>query len=384
MSRLVPLPIVTIAADPGPHSSKVPTTMTTPILLDRNENRYGPAPACLDVLRQADPELLFNYTRAFEQGAYSDLSVRLADLHGLTEQQIILGYGCEDLLKESVHHFVHPGRTILIPQASWWYYKAIADEVGGVTVEFPLVAHATHYEFDLDALVRLRESVDPALVLLASPNNPTGNAISRDDLLTVLDRFQDVPFVLDQAYFGLTPGEADDFAALTRRYPNLLILRTFSKLFALAGVRVGYGILGDGLPGFRRFCARNLGYNRLSEQLALAALDSPAYYADLAERMAADRRRFYRLFRALPGCEVYESEANFLLVKLPEAIIPGLKADLVGQGLVIKFFKEPAFINHARISLGTEAENARLVAAIQRHFDAHGTLAEAAAAGDRP
>lgn len=358
--------------------------MATPVLLDRNENRYGPAPACLDVLRQAEPELLFNYTRAFDQGAYSDLSVRLAGEHGLTEQQILLGYGCEDLLKEAVHHFLPPGGTILIPQASWWYYKAIADEVGGVTVEFPLVVGKTRYEFDLEALMRLRDSVVPALVLLASPNNPTGNVITRDDLCAVLDHFQDVPFVLDQAYFGLTPGEVDDFAALARRYPNLLVLRTFSKLFALAGVRIGYGILGDGLPGFRRYCARYLGYHRLSEQIALAALDSPAYYADLAERMAADRRRFYRLFRELPGCEVYESEANFLLVKLPEAVIPGLKADLVEQGLVIKFFKEPAFINHARISLGTEAENARLIAAIRRHFESHSERAGGAVAGGRP
>ena len=350
----------------------------SPILLDRNENRYGPAPACLDVLRQADPELLFNYTRAFEQGNYSDLSVRLAEMHGLTEQQIILGYGCEDLLKEAVHHFLPPGRTILIPQASWWYYKAIADEVGGVTVEFPLIAAPQRYEFDLDALLRLRESVDPALVLLASPNNPTGNAISRDDLLCVLDAFHDVPLVLDQAYFGLTPGEVDDFAALTRRYPNLLILRTFSKLHALAGVRVGYGILGDGLPGFRRFCARNLGYNRISERLALAALDSADYYADIARRMAEDRRRFYRLLRSYPGCEVYESEANFLLVKLPAEAVAGLKQHLTNQGLIIKFFKEPAFINHARISLGTQAENARLMAGMAEFFAQFGTMAAAA------
>lgn len=350
---------------------------TNPILLDRNENRYGPAPACLEVLRSADPELLFNYTRAFEQGNYSDLSVRLAELHGLTEQQIVLSYGCEDLLKEAVHHFLPSGRTILIPQASWWYYKAIADEVGGVTVEFPLRATPTRYEFDIEALLRLRDSVDPALVLLASPNNPTGNVIARADLLRVLDHFHDVPIVLDQAYFGLTPGEIDDYAALTRRYPNLLILRTFSKLFALAGARIGYGILGDGLPGFRRFCARNLGFNRISEQLALAALDSPAYYTDLAERMAADRRRFYRLFRTCAGCEVYESEANFLLVKLPEGIIPRLKQDLLDEGLVIKFFKEPAFINCARISLGTEAENARLIAAITFHFQQRSELAAA-------
>lgn len=288
---------------------------TAPILLDRNENRYGPAPACLDVLRNADPEL-----------------------HGLDEQQIIIGYGCEDLLKQAVHHFLAPGRTILIPQASWWYYRAVADEVRGVTVAFPMTTTATRYEYDIESLLRLRETVDPALVLLASPNNATGNAIDRDDLLRVLDYFQDVPLVLDQAHFGFAPHEVDDFAALTRAYPNLLILRTFSKLYALAGVRIGYAILGDGLPGFRRFCARNLGYNRFSEKLAMTALDCPADYEDVGRRL-----------RSLPGSEIYDSEASFVLVKLPEAVVPGLKQELLDQGLVIKFLTEPAFIDHASI-----------------------------------
>ncbi|MFT7699457.1 MAG: histidinol-phosphate aminotransferase, partial [Candidatus Krumholzibacteriia bacterium] len=84
------------------------------ILLDRNENRFGPAPACLDVLRNADSTLLSQYTRAFQQGNYSDLSVRLGEMHGVDEKRIILGYGCEDILKEAVHYFLKPGRTILI------------------------------------------------------------------------------------------------------------------------------------------------------------------------------------------------------------------------------------------------------------------------------
>ena len=79
-------------------------SVSGPVLFDRNENRFGPAPACLEVLRKADAELLYNYTRAFQQGHYSDLSVRLGLMHGVGEQRIILGYGCEDILKEAVHH----------------------------------------------------------------------------------------------------------------------------------------------------------------------------------------------------------------------------------------------------------------------------------------
>ena len=346
--------------------------MTTPhqFLFDRNENRFGPAPACLDVLHQASAELLFNYTRAFQRGCYSDLSVRLGQMHGVTEKRIILGYGCEDILKEAVHYFLKPGRTILIPSASWWYYTAIADEVAGVTVQFPLVEKPTTYEFDVDTLIAMKEEHDPGMVLIASPNNPTGNVLSRSDLLRVLEAYRETPVLLDQAYFGLVGDEIDDFSELTGRYPNLLILRTFSKLYALAGVRIGYGVLGEGLGGFQKFCARNLGYNRLSEELALAALDSPAYYRDIADRMEADRNAFIEFFRSYEGCRAFDSAANFVLVKFPDHVVSVLKEGLDRQGLIIKFFKEPGFIGYARISLGTDQENARLRAAIREIWPA--------------
>jgi histidinol-phosphate aminotransferase len=336
------------------------------VLLDRNENRYGPAPACLDVLRHADAELLYNYTRAFQEGYYSDLSARLGRHHGVAESRVLLGYGCEDILKQSVHHFLARGRTILIPAASWWYYKSIADEVGGVTVEFPLRASATEYDFDIEALLRLRHTADPGLLLIASPNNPTGNVLARADLRRLLAAYHDVPFVLDQAYFGFTPDEVDDAGELCDEFPHLMVLRTFSKLYALAGVRIGYAVVGNGLASFQKFCARNLGYNRISERLALAALDSPLYYANVARLMAADRRRFYALFRSCPGCEIYHSEANFLLVKFPPEVAVFLKAELERQGLVIKFFREPGFEHQARISLGTTAENDALIRAVQQ------------------
>jgi hypothetical protein len=158
------------------------------VYFDRNENRYGPAPACMQELRQADGELLFSYSRSFQHGYYSELSARLSALHGIDEKRIILGYGCEDILKEAVHHFLPSGHAVLIPSASWWYYHSIAAEVGGVTVEYPLRPANERYEYDVDALIRLRETADPSLVLLASPNNPTGNSLRREDLRRLLDR----------------------------------------------------------------------------------------------------------------------------------------------------------------------------------------------------
>lgn len=340
-------------------------TARIPVTLDRNENRYGPAPACGDLLRHLEPSLLHDYPRDFQHGHYSRLSQRLALMHGVDERRIILGYGCEDILKEAVHHYVGTGDAILVPSASWWYYRAVADEVGGLTVEYPLVETPTVYRYDLDALLALRTRVPVKLLLIATPNNPTGNVLDRASLRVVLERYRGVPVLLDQAYFGFCDGERDDFGALTHEYPDLLVLRSFSKLYALAGARIGYAVAGAGHERLVKFCSRNLGYNRISEGLALAALDSHDYYGGVRSRMAADRELFYARLRALAGVRVYESAANFVLARFPEAVVPRLDAELQRRGFIVKFFKEEGFLDCARITLGTQAENGALLDALQ-------------------
>ena len=341
-----------------------------PILLDRNENRYGPAPECLAALREIGPETLFNYTRDFQKGYYSALSRRLSEMHGVDEDRILLGYGCEDLLKQAIHHFVRSGERCLIPSASWWYYRSIADEVGGVTVEYPIVERPDSFDYDIGALLRIQRETPARVLLIASPNNPTGNVFPRGRLPEILDAFRDAVVVFDEAYFGFAEEPAEEAAELARRHPNLLVLRTFSKLFGLAGARIGYGIAGTEMDDFRRFASRNLGYSRISERLALAALSNPDYYARVRKSMVADRRRILETLRMFPGVEAWASEANFLLARFPPSQVAGVKAELDRRGLVLKFFTEPAFAHCARITLGTPDETTALVGALQEILSA--------------
>ena len=331
------------------------------VLLDRNENHYGPAPACENVLKNLSVDLLYDYSRDFQRGHYSSLSERLAELLRVDENRIVLGYGCEDLLKQAIHHFLRPGERCFIPSASWWYYGSIADEVRGTTIKYPIVERQDDYVFDVDALMRLHAKMPARVLLISSPNNPTGNTFPRERLEEVLEYFRDAVVVLDEAYWGFV--DEDDESStplLTEKYPNLLVLRTFSKLYALAGARIGYGIAGRGMDSFLRFSARNLGYNRISEQLALAALGSPEYYRDVRKKMAQDRELFIEAIRPFDQVRAYKSSANFLLIRLPEHLKVGLHEALTSTGLQIKFFDEPSFINCARITLGTQEENKEL------------------------
>ncbi|MBW2526297.1 MAG: histidinol-phosphate aminotransferase family protein [Deltaproteobacteria bacterium] len=336
-----------------------------PIYLDRNENRYGPPAACVELLHSVPAELLFNYTRAFKKGYYSSLSRRLAEIHDLDEKRVVLGYGCEDILKQAVHHFLRPGERCFVPTASWWYYQAIAEEVEGVTIKYPLVEKGQAYEFDVDALKAAHTEHTARMVLISTPNNPTGNIFPPDRLREILDHFRQSIVVLDEAYWGFIEKPEIDCATLVHEFPNVLVLRTFSKLFGLAGARIGYGLAGAGLGSFLKFSARYLGYSRISERLALAALDDAEYPGMIRRKMVEDRESISKCVRSFEPCQAYDSYANFLLVRFPEPIVAPLKTALDERGLIIKFFSEPGFINYARITLGTQEENAQLVSAFE-------------------
>jgi histidinol-phosphate aminotransferase len=325
-------------------------------LLDRNENRYGPAPACLDLLRDLPPDLLYSYSREFQRGITSQLSLRLAEMNGVDERRILLGYGCEDLLQKTFRAFVRAGDACLLPSSSWWYYRRIIEEVGGIPEEYPVREASAAYTYDLDALLGMLRERPARLLLIASPNNPTGNVFPVAELPALLERFPKVLVILDEAYRGFSD-EQQNTAALTDRFPNLIVLRTFSKLYALAGARIGYGITAVGQDRLRRFCELNLGYHRISERLALAALESHEYYEEIRRTMAADRRQLTDLLRTFDGVRAYESEANFLLARFPDQIVAFLRTALTERGLVVKFFDEPAFASCARITLGTREEN---------------------------
>ncbi|MFN8546475.1 MAG: aminotransferase class I/II-fold pyridoxal phosphate-dependent enzyme [Candidatus Eisenbacteria bacterium] len=312
-------------------------------------------------------ETLFAYSRDFQLGRYSPLSAALAERHGIDEKDVLLGYGCEDLLKEAVHFHLRAGDLMLIPSASWWFYRVVASEVEAATAEYPVRRDAARYRYELGALRDAIDAKKPKLVLIASPNNPTGSSMERGMLEALLEEYPTLPIVLDQAYFGFLDeaAEPDHYAALTKHHPNLLVLRTFSKLYALAGVRVGYAFLGAMHAGLRRFQTRHLGFNRLAEQLALAALADDAYYGELRERFAVERQRLASFFNAHAGVTCFHSDANFVLVEMPEGSASAVQRDLVERGLQIKKFDEPAFLQCLRISLGTEAENDRLLAACE-------------------
>lgn len=335
--------------------------------LDRNENNYGPSPACLEVARNASPDLFYQYSTDYKQGMKSILSGRLSKEFNIPEKRVLLGYGAEDLLKQVVQCHLTEGKKLMIPSHSWWYYNEIANEVNGINVEYPLIEGKDSYYYDIEKLLKIYNSEKPDIVFISSPNNPTGNSIASDNLIKVLDNLSESVVVLDEAYWFSNNNE--QAAKLVNSYPNLIIIRTFSKLYALAGIRIGYALVGENLTLLTRMSNRYLGYNRISQRIAIAALDSVDYYNDLSSKMSSDRELFYNELNKLPGFNVYRSDANFVLVKIPKEIMAPLNAFLKERGIIIKFMNEELLNSHLRISLGTQEQNRKAIKYIKEFMN---------------
>lgn len=329
--------------------------------LDRNEFNYAPSEEVVEALKNFDINKLCFYTRIYDEGKKSIFSVFLSELYGINEEQVLLGYGGEDILKQAVHFFLTEedgNKTMLIPKFSWWYYKSIADEVNGRTLQYPLYEDGKTFKYDFDTLKEMLQKENPKILLLASPNNPTGNGLTPEELDTLLSYTPATTNVIvDEAYASFVTTDTNYIRVLIEKYPNLIISRTLSKFYGLPGLRMGFGFMSKELTRFSKYSNKYLGYNRISEDLAIAALKSDAHYRNIAKLMNADRTSYEEEIGTLPGFKVYNSVANFILIKYPIKLKEALQKAFAAENYKIKFMNEPDINEHIRVTLGRPEQN---------------------------
>ncbi|MCR5574517.1 MAG: histidinol-phosphate aminotransferase family protein [Bacteroidaceae bacterium] len=339
--------------------------------LDRNEFNFEPSQQVVDAIRNFDPKTLCFYTRIYDEGKKSVISVRLSEIYGVPEEQIILGYGGEDILKNVIHYFLMVGdrKTILIPEFSWWYYNRVAGECGGDFVMYPLHETDDTFAYDVEEVIEYTNRVHPRMLLLASPNNPTGNGLTPIEIGHIMESIPDDTMVLiDEAYASFISTDTDYIAPLVDKYNNLIISRTLSKFYGLPGLRVGFGFIGKGHDQFISYVNKYLGYNRFSEAVALAALSSDDHYRQVAEDMDWGRQLYKRELGSLPGFKVYKSVANFILIKYPVEIKEELKKALALQDYKIKFMADKGLESCLRITLGRKEQTQAVCDTIKQVF----------------
>ena len=343
--------------------------------LDRNEFNYAPSQEVVEALKNFDINKLCFYTRIYDEGKKSILSVYLSETYGIDEPQVLLGYGGEDILKQAVHYFLTQedgNKTMLIPKFSWWYYKSIADEVDGHTLQYPLYEDGNTFKYDFAAMKEMVQRENPKVLLIASPNNPTGNGLTPAELDALLAELPVTTIVLvDEAYASFVSTDTDYIKMLVDKYPNLIISRTLSKFYGLPGLRMGFGFMSKELANFGKYSNKYLGYNRISEDIAIAALKSDAHYRNIARLMNESRACFEAEIGTLPGFKVYESVANFVLIKYPIVLKERLQKAFADEDYKVKFMNEPDINTHLRITLGRPEQNRIVIDTIKKIAPTH-------------
>jgi len=327
--------------------------------LGSNENPLGPSPT-LAMMMQEGTEMF----RLYPDPAGRELRQAIAARHTVDDEQIILGNGSEDLLSVISRAVLRPGDTVVTLYPSFPLHEDYATLMGASVHR---VAVNDDLTIDVDALIEaVRDR--PRMLLFSNPMNPVGSWLSSGDLSKVLDAVSDETLiVVDEAYAEYAEG--DDYASslpyLGKRDRPWIVLRTFSKAFGLAGLRIGFGIVGD--PELRSLLDRvrtPFNVNGVAQAAALAALADEEHLAQVVTLARTERARLEN-FLAGKGLEVAPSRGNFLFFncrKNASAFVEGL----LREGVIVKPWKQEGFDTYVRVSIGSPSENDHFMSALSQ------------------
>ncbi|MGE5060692.1 MAG: histidinol-phosphate transaminase [Betaproteobacteria bacterium] len=327
--------------------------------LASNENPLGPSPRALAVLRERLPEL-----HLYPDGDCFYLKRALAQKLGVQPDRLIFGNGSNEIIELAARTFMRPGDEAVMAEQAFVVYELIVQAVGGKRKTVPL----KNFTHDLAAIA---DAVTPQtrLVFLANPNNPTGTIYRRRDWQAFLERISpDVLVIVDEAYFEYVE-EADypnslDYHA---RHPAILTLRTFSKLYGLAGLRIGYGIGAKGVIALMQRVRQPFNVNAPAQWAALAALDDTEH---VQRSLGVNQQgvKYLQTEFARLGLSYVPSQANFILVRVGNG--PEVFQRLLQQGVIVRPMVGYKFPEHVRVTVGTMAQNQKLIGALERLIQA--------------
>ena len=321
------------------------------VKLNTNENPFGPSPKALEAMRAAAADSL----RLYPDPEATDLRDALANHHGVTPEQVFVGNGSDEVLAHVFVALLKQSKPLLYPDITYSFYPVWA-QLFDVDVE----------TVPLDAELRVRVDDyrrDAGSIIFPNPNAPTGMALPRTEIKRLLDAHASIPVLIDEAYvdFGgesAVPAIAD--------HPNLLIVRTMSKARGLAGLRVGYALGDAGLiEALTRVKDSFNSYpiGTVAQAGAAASVRDEAYFRECCARIIAGREAMTQAL-VERGFVVLPSSANFIFARHPDRDGPELAAELRARAVLVRHFNKPRTAPYLRITVGTEEDTARLIAAV--------------------
>jgi len=312
--------------------------------LDTNTNVLGSNPAAEKYLKEHTWDLN-GYPNTYSDG----LRKALADLYGLETDNIIAGNGSDEMLDVIFKTFMDMGDNSVVPVPSYTLYDYFVKLNGGKAVEVDLTED---YQLDVDAMVKQ----DAKIAIMPSPNNPTGNCFRTKDIEEILSRFNGI-VVVDEAYAEYSD---NPFVKRVEEFDNLVVLRTFSKAYAMAALRIGYAVSNKKLADMMICVKIPYSLNMVSEGAAIAAVKDQDFIKRSVEMVREQRPKLDAGLRKL-GFETFPSDSNFIMARSPidhKVLVDGLKQ----RGVLIRDFgAKRRTENCVRTTVGTAENNALLL-----------------------
>ena len=320
------------------------------IKLDANENPFGPAPGVVQALRE------FPFYHIYPDPDQTRLRRAISPFIGQPIERIICGNGSDEIIDLLMRVVIQPGDVVIGCPPTFGMYPFNTGVVAGRYVAVPRTAD---FELDVAAIADAVRTHNAKLIFLPSPNNPTGNNVAREHIRQLLE----LPaiLVLDEAYAEFSNGSVSDWVG---QYPNLVVLRTFSKWAGLAGLRIGYGLVPEWLIENLWKIKPPYNTNVAAEVAVIQSIAEAAVLHERAAHIIAERERLWQALDQMNGIQPYPSQANFILCRIERGDAAQIKQQLAQQGILVRHYRTAELANCIRISIGLPHHHDAVLAAL--------------------
>ena len=301
-----------------------------------NENLFGASPKCLEVFHNAKMEDLCLYDLTRED----ELALEVSKMLDLPTDNIFVHSGSSDVIKTIMTLVLNKDDTVLISAPAWNYYKSVVELHFAKAAYYEIKPGKDSYEFDVKGLLSKARETNPRIIVITTPHNPTGAVMSQTDVEKIVKQNPSSLVIIDEAYLGFS-SEKIDAKHLLNSYNNVVFCRTFSKLYGLAGVRIGYGLCAPMAKQVFKLDLNPFRVSNLGRKAAVAALQDKAYYDNLTKTTAQIRDNFIAQMNTLANVKAFKSAANFVFIHFDNSIdTQKLKDYLAQNGILVRLWTE--------------------------------------------
>jgi histidinol-phosphate aminotransferase len=320
------------------------------VKLDGNENPYGCSPKVYQALAN------YPYYHNYPDPEQMELRTALEKYTGLSRQHIVCGMGSDELIDLILRLFLEPGDEVINCPPTFGMYPFSTDVCGGKVVD---VSRTENFDLNIAGVLKALSN-RTKVIFVASPNNPTGNITTEQQIKELIETGKIV--VVDEAYFEFSNVTV---ANLVPSYPNLVVLRTFSKWAGLAGLRIGYGIFPVEIAGYLMKIKQPYNANAAAQAAVLVSLADIEYLRANVARIVRERERLFGKLRELAWLKPHPSSGNFILCSLPRGKANEIWQQLRRKGVFVRYFDTSGLKDCLRISVGRPEDTDALVKALE-------------------